>query len=166
MLFGWPTKYTCVLLSLWGILRFTLNKVLFKLSQKPSQFCPQPQSVLRQPWGMYLILCLNIWVESLGYWPLWVMKWFLVCNEPHHGSTQMNNFISTFSRKRICWLLLSQTKHKQTPNGVTYHPQLKDSDLQTSPLHCSGCQRNPLPCLSWMRFYFWHELSLLIIVKQ
>lgn len=70
-----------------------------------------------------------------------------MCNEPRRDSTQMSNFISTFSGKRICWLLLNQTKHSLQPASHTT-PTLKTLDLQMSPFFIAvGAKGIPFPVL-------------------
>lgn len=98
---------------------------------------------------------MNIWVESLGYWTSWVMKRVWVCNEPRHASTQMDSFISTFSRRCICWLLTNQTKHKQFPNRIAYSPQLKDSWFINVSVSLEWLPRNPLLWLSVLLILAW-----------
>lgn len=61
----------------------------------------------------------------------WVMKWFWECNEPSHDSTEIDNFMSTFSIECVCWLYLNQTKHSlQIVTHTT--PSLETLDLQMS----------------------------------
>lgn len=75
-------------------------------------------------------------------------------NEPHRVSTQMNSFITTFSSKCICWLLLNKTKHKQSPNCIPSSPNLKTLDLQMSWFTAPAVAAKGIPFPVWVECAF------------